>query len=55
MKIDIHITDATPEQLIAIAKAMGVKKPKDKEAPYGYKKDGTPRKKAGRPPNKYEF
>ena len=55
MKIDIHITGATPEQLMAIAKAMGVKKLKDKEAPYGYKKDGTPRKKAGRPPIKHEF
>ena len=49
MKIDIHITDATPEQLMAIAKAMGVKKNKEKDAPYGYKKDGTPRKKVGRP------
>ena len=49
MKIDIHITDATPEQLMAIAKAMGVKKAKEKDAPYGYKKDGTPRKKVGRP------
>ncbi len=47
MKIDIHITDATPEQLLAIAKAMGVKK--HKEAPYGLRKDGTPRKKVGRP------
>jgi hypothetical protein len=25
------------------------------EAPYGLKKDGTPRKKPGRPPNKYKF
>jgi hypothetical protein len=49
MKIDIHITDATPEQLMAIAKAMGVKKNKEKEAPYGLRKDGTPRKKVGRP------
>jgi hypothetical protein len=55
MKFEIRITDATPEQLMAIAKAMGVKKAKDKEAPYGLKKDGTPRKKPGRPPIKYEF
>jgi hypothetical protein len=60
MKFEIRITDATPEQLMAIAKfitvakLMEVKKDK-KDAPYGYKKDGTPRKKPGRPPIKYEF
>lgn len=57
MKIDIHISDATPEQLLEIAKALGVKMRhrKVKEAPYGLKKDGTPRKKPGRPPVKWEF
>ena len=62
MKIDIHISDATPAQLIAIAKAMGVKlRNKGKasgrtdDAPYGKKKDGTPRKKPGRPAYKFEL
>ena len=54
MKIDVHITNATPEQLMAlakfitVAKLMEVKKD-EKDAPYGLKKDGTPRKKVGRP------
>lgn len=59
MKIDIHISDATPAQLIAIAKAMGVKLrnhgKRTEDAPYGKKKDGTPRKKPGRPPYKFEL
>ena len=56
MKVEILITNASPEQLMAIAKAMGGKKEKNKkDAPYGYKKDGTPRKKPGRPPTKWEF
>lgn len=53
MKIDITITDAKPEQLVTIAKALGVKLrnlgSKTEDAPYGRKKDGTPRKKPGRP------
>jgi hypothetical protein len=53
MKIDIHISDAKPEQLVTIAKALGVKMrnlgSKTQEAPYGKRKDGTPRKKPGRP------
>ena len=62
MKIDIHISDATPAQLIAIAKAMGGKERnkgkasgKTDDTPYGKKKDGTPRKKPGRPPIKWEL
>jgi hypothetical protein len=59
MKIDIHISEASPQQLIAIAKAMGVKMrnvgKKTDDAPYGKKKDGTPRKKPGRPPYKFEL
>ena len=53
MKIDITITDAKPEQLVTIAKALGVKLrnygSKTEKAPYGTKADGTPRKKPGRP------
>lgn len=53
MKIDITINDANPEQLVAIAKALGVKMrnlgKRTEDAPYGKKKDGTPRKKPGRP------
>ena len=53
MKIDITITDAKPEQLVTIAKALGVKMrnlgKKTEDAPYGRKADGTPRKKPGRP------
>lgn len=53
MKIDITISDAKPEQLVTIAKALGVKLrnygTKTEDAPHGRKRDGTPRKKPGRP------
>jgi hypothetical protein len=38
-----------------LTKAERMRRKVSDEAPYGLKKDGTPRKKAGRPPNKYEF
>jgi len=54
MKINVEIVDATPEQLVVLAKALGAKMRKSygnksDDAPYGKKKDGTPRKKPGRP------
>jgi hypothetical protein len=38
-----------------LTKAERMRRKVSDEAPYGLKKDGMPRKKAGRPPNKYEF
>ena len=38
-----------------LTKAQRMKLKVSPEAPYGLKKDGTPRKKAGRPPTKHEF
>lgn len=38
-----------------LTKAERMRRKVSPEAPYGLKKDGTPRKKAGRPPTKWEF
>jgi hypothetical protein len=38
-----------------LTKAERMRRKVSDEAPYGLKKDGTPRKKAGRPPIKHEF
>ena len=58
MKINIQIDGATPEQLITIARSLGAKMRQHKgkkDAPYGLKKDGTPAKKRGRRPTKWEI
>ena len=60
MKINVEIIDATPEQLVILARALGAKmrksySNKSDDAPYGKKKDGTPRKKPGRPAYKFEL
>jgi len=38
-----------------LTKAERMRRKISDEAPHGLKKDGTPRKKPGRPPNKYKF
>ena len=60
MKINVEIVDATPEQLVVLARALGAKmrksyNNKSDDAPYGKKRDGTPRKKPGRPAYKFEL
>ena len=53
MKINIQIENATPEQLITIARSLGAKmRVSRKGSQYGIKKDGTPAKKRGRPAKK---
>ena len=43
---------ATGDKLVAVNKATGAKR--SPEAPYGYKKDGTPAKQRGRKPARKE-